>query len=200
MFLVVGTDADRGFVQDVDDTFERAMVGLRAGPVVSLAKALSFAGGVWVNWPVRVLVMAVLAARRRWVRLAGFVLAVASSELLTGALKDLYGRPRPPGSLIVASGWAFPSGHAIVGAVTVVGAVLALVDPGPRFRAWVAGALAFAGVMALSRTYLSAHWLSDVVGGLLLGLSLAVGWPALLRGWPCLRGADQAEDQSSYSR
>ncbi|HZK59394.1 MAG TPA: phosphatase PAP2 family protein, partial [Cryobacterium sp.] len=33
--------------------------------------------------------------------------------------------------------------------------------------AWVA-------VMMLSRTYLGAHWLSDTVGGLLLGIGVAI--------------------------
>ncbi len=38
----------------------------------------------------------------------------------------------------------------------------------------------FAVVMALSRVYLRAHWLSDTVAGALLGAGLALGWPALL--------------------
>ena len=181
VFLLVGTDPNRGFVQDVDDAFLRLMVDLRASPFVTLSKALSVAGGVWVNWPLRVLVMVVLAVRRRWLQLTAFVLAVASSELLIGSLKELYGRPRPPGGLIGTGGMSFPSGHAIAGAVTAVGIVVVLVPPGSRRWKWELIAAAFAALMALSRTYLSAHWLSDVVGGGLLGVTLAVGWPALLQ-------------------
>src|SRR5262249_48609516 len=41
-------------------------------------------------------------------------------------------------------------------------------------------AAAFALVMALSRTYLAAHWASDVVAGACIGTGLAVAWPAAL--------------------
>jgi len=39
----------------------------------------------------------------------------------------------------------------------------------------------FSFLMALSRVYLRAHWLSDVVAGALIGAGLALGWPALLQ-------------------
>jgi undecaprenyl-diphosphatase len=58
--------------------------------------------------------------------------------------------------------------------------VLALVPPGPARWRWEVRAVVFAGVMALSRVYLRAHWLSDTVAGGLLGAGLALGWPALL--------------------
>ena len=56
-----------------------------------------------------------------------------------------------------------------------------LLPPGPRRWRWEVQAAVFAGLMALSRTYLGVHWLSDVLGGTLLGVTLAVGWPALLQ-------------------
>lgn len=181
VFLLVGTDANRGFVQDLDDWWLDLMVRARVDPLVWVARALAFAGSVWLNWPIRLAVMVLLAGRRRWLQLSAFALAVATSEPLIGLFKALYARPRPVGGLYATDSFAFPSGHAIAGAVTAVGIVIVLLPPGPRRWRWEVQAAAFAGLMALSRTYLGVHWLSDVVGGTLLGVTLAVGWPAVLQ-------------------
>jgi undecaprenyl-diphosphatase len=66
--------------------------------------------------------------------------------------------------------------------------VLVLAAPGPSRWRWEVRAVAFAAVMALSRVYLRAHWLSDTVAGGLLGAALALGFPALLL---ALRGSRQ---------
>jgi undecaprenyl-diphosphatase len=133
-----------------------------------------------VNWPLRLAAMLLLAWRRHWLRLAAFGLAVLSSEVLIGWVKGALDRPRPPGSLIATTGAAFPSGHAIATAVTAVGLVLVLAPPGRKRWRWEVNAVIITSVMALSRVYLRAHWLSDTVAGALLGAGLALGWPALL--------------------
>ena len=125
--------------------------------------------------------LVVLAFRRQFVQLTAFALAVLTSEILIGTLKAAFGRARPPGSLIGTSGATFPSGHAIAAAVTAVGLVIVLLPPGPSRWRWEVRAILFAFIMALSRVYLRAHWLSDVVAGGLLGGGLALGWPALLQ-------------------
>ena len=53
-------------------------------------------------------------------------------------------------------------------------------DPGPRRRKWELIAVGFSFVMAFSRVYLSAHWFSDVVAGVLLGAGIAIGSAALV--------------------
>jgi undecaprenyl-diphosphatase len=69
----------------------------------------------------------------------------------------------------------------------VFAAVIALVPAGRRRVAWGLAAAAFALLMASSRAYLAAHWLSDAVAGVLLGTSCAllaaVAADALQRGW-----------------
>ena len=96
------------------------------------------------------------------------------SEVLIGTLKNAYDRTRPPGSLVATSGASFPSGHSIAASVTVVAAVIALMPAGRRRAAWGAAAVGFSILMAASRAYLAAHWLSDAIAGILLGTSCAL--------------------------
>lgn len=196
--VLVAIPATRRDLQSVDDAVRRLAVSVQNRPTTLIAKGFSLAGGVWVNWPIRIAAVVVLAVRRRFVQLTAFALAVVTSEILIGTLKAAYNRPRPPGSLISTSGATFPSGHAIAGAVTAVGLVVVLLPPGRRRWRWEVRAVVFSCLMALSRVYLRAHWLSDVVAGGLLGAGLALGWPAVLQ---AVRGredpAEPAEAESA---
>jgi membrane-associated phospholipid phosphatase len=172
--------ATRPEVQAMDDAVWRFARSVENPPATAVALVLSLLGSGAVNWPLRILAMLLLAWRRSWLRLAAFALAVITSELLIGWMKAAVDRPRPPDSLIATTGAAFPSGHAIATAVTAVGLVLVLAPPGPKRWRWEVNAVIFTSVMALSRVYLRAHWLTDTVAGALLGAGLALGWPALL--------------------
>jgi undecaprenyl-diphosphatase len=178
--LLVALPATRPAVQAVDDAVWRWAGGVQNDPADVVAVGLSWLGSVWVNWPLRVAAALLIAMRRHWVRLLAFGLAVVTSEAAIGPVKAAFDRPRPPGSLIETSAASFPSGHAIAGAVTAVGLVLVLAPPGPARWRWEVWAVVFSTVMALSRVYLRAHWLSDTVAGALLGAGLALGWPALV--------------------
>jgi len=190
--LLVVLPATQPTVQAVDDAMWRWAGAVENRPTTAIAVGLSWLGSAWVNGPLRAAAIALLAWRRHWLRLAAFAGAVASSELLIGWVKATVDRPRPPGSLIVTSGAAFPSGHAIASAVTAVGLVLVLAPPGPARWRWEVRAVVFTAVMALSRVYLRAHWLSDTVAGALLGAGLALGWPAALI---AVRSRQQAADR-----
>jgi undecaprenyl-diphosphatase len=174
--LLVAVPASRHGVQRLDDSWYRLMVEHRWPAVVSLSKVLGTTFGSAVDWALRGLITLAIAVRRRWLALTAWLTTVLLGELAIGPIKSVVDRVRPPGSLIATSAASYPSGHAIASAVTAIGVVMALTS-GRRRLYWMIAAVALAGLVALSRTYLSAHWLSDVIGGSLLGAGLALAVP-----------------------
>jgi membrane-associated phospholipid phosphatase len=183
VFALMWFPSTQSNIQRVDDAFLRTMTSVRAGAFTALAHVLNILGSAWITLPVRAAVGLYLAVTRRWWHFAALVGAMVLSEISIGTLKALYDRPRPPGSLVATSGGSFPSGHAVAASVTAVALVIALFPPsGIRRWLWGLGAALFSFVMALSRAYLAAHWLSDAIAGTLLGTTIALG-TALLIEW-----------------
>jgi undecaprenyl-diphosphatase len=178
--VIVALDSTSSVVQGLDDRWLDWMVAARTSWLTRVAKAVSTVGSLWVTLPLRLVVSAVLAWHRRWLQLGAFLGAVITSELCIGPVKSLVDRPRPPSPLIGTSAASFPSGHAIAGAVTAFGLVVVIVPASPRRWMAIGLAAAFAGLMAISRTYLAAHWVTDTIAGVCIGTGLALVWPAAL--------------------
>jgi undecaprenyl-diphosphatase len=183
LFVIMAFDAGRDFIQPLDDAWLDAMVAIESGPLTFLSKTLDILGGALVTWPLRIILTAYLAVQRRWVALSVWIVTAVVAEASIGLLKEAYARPRPPDALVETSNFAFPSGHALMGAATAVALVVVFVKPGPHRRIWEVRAGVFALVMAMSRTYLRAHWLTDVVAGVLLGAAIAIAVAAVSQTW-----------------
>ncbi|MFC9408267.1 phosphatase PAP2 family protein [[Kitasatospora] papulosa] len=132
---------------------------------------------VWDPWTMRVLTAVVVIAL--WWRgsrlLAGWVAATSLlATLVQQGLKAAVGRERPRWLDPVDSAHyaAFPSGH-VMTAVVTCGLLMWLLRLHGAQQAVVWGALVLAVIsvagVAFTRVYLGVHWLSDVVGGVLLG-------------------------------
>lgn len=180
LFLAVAIPTLKDSVQVVDDAVYRWVVSAEWGPAVVAAQILDLVGTAWIVWPTMAAVAAWLAWRRRWEAFSSWVLIMFISQLMVGPVKAIYERPRPTMSLAETSSWSFPSGHSVVGAAMAIGAVIVLVPAGPKRRNLEIAAGAFAVVMALSRVYLRAHWLSDVAAGAALGAAIAIGVAAVI--------------------
>ncbi len=148
--------------------------------MVWLMKAVTDLGAPVFVAGVAGLAALLLAWTRSWYRLLTLALVLPGGMALDVLLKLAFRRARPDfgDSMAIFHGYSFPSGHAM--AATLLYGVLAAfaVESLRRWR-WRAGAVIAAIVMALlvafSRMYLGAHYLSDVLGAMTAGAA----WLAL---------------------
>jgi undecaprenyl-diphosphatase len=131
----------------------------------------------------------VLAARRLFTPMIWWIIAQVGAGVLIVVLKAAFARSRPEIAYEtnLASGWSFPSGHALGTFVfCALGAYLVFrLSRSLALSTAVAGLAAAVGlVMSFSRVYLGAHFLSDVVAGMIV----ATAWVAV-----CISGNEIAQ-------
>jgi uncharacterized protein (TIGR03382 family) len=168
-FALVATVLMRGEPLLVDQRVHDAMYGLRNPLADHLMAALASIGDPQVLLPAAGLALAWLLFRRRWIAAAHWIAALAFGLALTAALGTAIDMPRPPTALV---GFGFPSVAVTMATITFgfFAVLIAREFPGRR-RVWpylVAGAAV--ALLGFARLYLGAHWLSDIVGGLLFGV------------------------------
>lgn len=118
--------------------------------------------------------------------------SIGGGTLLSFVLKLGFDRPRPDlvARLAEVHTASFPSGHAMLSAVTylTLGALLARVESTWRIKTYLLSvAILLTVVIGLSRVYLGVHWPSDVLAGWCVGAAWAMAcWLAAL--WLQRRG------------
>ena len=153
------------------DTAWNALVAELWHPALTgFAHVMDFVGGGWFSVLVVPIggALGLIALRRPWAA-AYFIAAEAASAAGVQVLKHAFGRVRPEDILVVSDYGSYPSGHVANAATIALAAVVIF----PRVWVAIVGA-AWIVLMAFSRTYLHAHWLSDTLGGALLGAGAAL--------------------------
>ena len=147
--------------------------------LVNLFQVVTWAGNAIVLALVTAAALAFLL-RRRLLGTAVLVLAVAAGiEVLNAGLKLVFHRPRPELAFVHLDTYSFPSGHAMISTATY-GAFAYLAWSRLQTRrsrlTLAVGTSLLVALIGFSRLYLGAHYLSDVLAGLSLGLAWTAGW------------------------
>lgn len=181
---LVAIEPTHPFTQGLDDVWRRFIGGKPGdenGLLQTFFQELGQIGGAVVFMLVLPIFLLVI---RRW-RSALFVLsAFVGTALLSQLAKNMVNRPRPSedladglfGPLVRVDHGSLPSGHAVTtGCVVII--VAALLPVAARRIWWFFGVLLGIGII-WQRTLINAHWLSDTVAGLILGIgaTLIIWW------------------------
>jgi membrane-associated phospholipid phosphatase/phosphoglycolate phosphatase-like HAD superfamily hydrolase len=194
-FVVVAVLVQTGALDGLDERVVNLFAGRRREALTTIAQTLdrldtwwllalliaAFVGGLWWSG--------------RMVQALYFGATMVAALVLNPLLKLAFGRV-PPGSdeaAAQAAVYAFPSGHTT--SATAAATALAVIAWPTRWR-WpvLAAATLFSLAMAASRVYLGVHWLSDIVGGLALGFTIAMTARALMP-WPTRQEAEAAQEE-----
>ncbi|MFI5839297.1 phosphatase PAP2 family protein [Catenuloplanes sp. NPDC051500] len=160
---------------DQDTAADLNAVVSRHEPVAATLRAISELGNRLLMAGLVGVVAAVLLIRREHRLALYLVVTGVGALLLDPSLKALVGRLRPVVDSPVSSapGASFPSGHAL-GTVVAYGAVLLVLLPALRplrrrvaITVWVVLVV----LVGFTRIALGVHFVSDVLGGWLLGLA-----------------------------
>ena len=162
----------------------------------TLMRGLSFMGSEAVLG-LGLALLTLFLVQRRWGAAVLLILVTVGVQFLNDVLKNVFHRTRPAPivGLLTAQQWSFPSGHAMVSAAfyfylayvvwRLVRGVWRIVVP--------LALTALVVAIGISRIYLQAHYLSDVIAGYLVGLlwtvAVIIGSQLLVvRGVPRLPG------------
>ncbi|MFC4603468.1 phosphatase PAP2 family protein [Rhodococcus kronopolitis] len=166
---------------DLDERVLGWMLDVRTPWLTDVFLVVTNLGGTVASWAIAAAVTVALLVRRR-----PALAVMVSGAMLTGllamsGLKLVVGRARPPfpERLVDETTHSFPSGHAMMSAILVcVVAVVIVRVADRRWRTpWVFVLLAaWTLTIGLSRVYLAAHWLTDVLAGWALGALWAALW------------------------
>jgi undecaprenyl-diphosphatase len=154
----------------VDVWWNAAMAELSSAFLTGFSRVMNWVGGGWFGVLVVPLggAIGLILLRRPWAA-AFFLTAEAVSAGGVQVLKHLFGRVRPEDIIVVSDYGSYPSGHVANAATIAVAAAVIF----PRVWVMIVGAC-WVLLMAFSRTYLHAHWLSDTVGGAMIGAGAAL--------------------------
>ena len=162
----------------IDQWFNANIGAIYSPGLTKIAVILTGFGSITVISIMCVAALGVLLFLKRWRYALLSAFSVLGALALEIIIKTIVHRPRPLNSLVdvyhdMFPG-SFPSGHAIMAIVFASLLIYSFKDDVKNFlirNVLIVISFSFFVLVGISRIYLNAHWFSDVLGGLSLGLA-----------------------------
>jgi undecaprenyl-diphosphatase len=159
--------------QSIDGTVNLWSTTIHTDTATFLAKGLHYAFDTAITAVAAIAIAGILFIKGRKTQSLLLIAAVGGNALFVAAIKTITQVIRPENQLLQDASFAYPSGHC-AGTIILVGLLTyyAWLKWGNSQRIKITSLAIFSLLVAFvsfDRIYLNIHWLSDVIGGCLLG-------------------------------
>ncbi len=176
LFILLAIYVQAGTTTILEESFYFELVEHKTETIVSIMKIISHIGG---TISVFCLCLGLFIFNKTRIKYAiPISLTVIWSVVINLFLKNIFARERPDIlQLIQETNYSFPSGHSMTNAALYTMAIMLVNHYIKNKKTKYSLCIAFSLIpilIGISRIYLGVHYLGDVVGGFLLGISIAI--------------------------
>jgi membrane-associated phospholipid phosphatase len=154
----------------IDTAINTAMLSIENPVLTTISNVLSIIFDPIVLVILTLIISAILYKKLQKQEATIFTLAVLLTSVIVIVLKSIIQRARPLNMIIHEPGFALPSGHATLTTIFLGFAAYLIIKKSPDTKiAMTATAILATLIVAFSRIYLRAHWLTDILAGIAIG-------------------------------
>jgi undecaprenyl-diphosphatase len=177
-FIILTILVAAGATQRLDDGIGISVLGIRSPPGNVFWGGITLLGSYWVVAIATAIFALVLYRFRSWSDSVAYPALVGLGAACAELVKFLVARPRPDFLLnLSGEGYGYPSSHTMAAVCCYLGFAW-FVSKGKMSKsnktALHAAGWAIVGMVGFSRVYMGWHYATDVLGSIMMGLSLVM--------------------------
>ncbi|MEK6825447.1 MAG: bifunctional DedA family/phosphatase PAP2 family protein [Nanoarchaeota archaeon] len=170
----------------LDNSFFNTMQKIQDAPLTFISKALEVIFDTQLLLFFSILVVGCYLIYQKKKEAIFFGATMIVGALIVQLIKVIIHRARPDAMLSTNSGFSFPSGHAMIGTLFILLLLYSFWKSSSSLTYKISSAFLavfFIVLVSASRVYLNAHYLSDVISGIALGMGIFALSRLSMNGW-----------------
>lgn len=174
--ILIGVLAKFNVLSSFDSAFYRLLMQIKCEPVTNAFKIITILGNTRFIILLNIIAIIIyFIVKNKNI----FLITINSilSPIVNNIFKYIFKRPRPDEALrlITESNYSFPSGHAMISVFFYFTLIILINRSKIRYKkVLITVLLSIIILIGISRVYLGVHYISDVVGGYLIAISIII--------------------------